>query len=154
MHVCCYRTLRMKAGSVLLHHEDMKLNPSWDLVFPCPKKTSFWIPATPMVSQKAVSQCDLWSGSQNVAYICFVFLFVSELVRLRVVFFPPKNDFKNEQTTFCSHDRVLPHLSWLASSTPPLGLLRPAARFSSTCRLMRAKWIFDSLFDCSHSAES
>lgn len=22
----------------LLHHEDMKLNPSWDLVFPCPKK--------------------------------------------------------------------------------------------------------------------
>lgn len=28
----------MKAGSVFLHHEDMKLNPSWDLVFPCPKK--------------------------------------------------------------------------------------------------------------------
>lgn len=153
MHVCCYRTLRMKAGSVFLHHED-ETESELGFSFPMSKKNCFWITATPMVSQKAVSQCNLWSGSQNVAYICFVFLFVSELVRLRVVFFPSKNDFKNEQTTFCSHDRVLPHLSWLASSTPPLGLLRPAARFSSTCRLMRAKWIFDSLFDCSHSAES
>lgn len=56
--------------------------------FPMSKKPNcFWITATLMVSQKAVSQCNLWSGSQNVAYICFVFLSVSELVRLRVIFF-------------------------------------------------------------------
>lgn len=68
--------------------------------FPMSRKNSFWIPATPMVSQKAVSQCDLWSGSQNVAYICFVFLFVSKLVRLRVVFFPPRMILKTSRPLF------------------------------------------------------
>lgn len=91
----------MKAGSVFFTSQRYETESELGFSFPMSKKTNcFWITATPMVSQKAVSQCNLWSGSQNVAYICFVFLFVSELVRLRVVFFPPRMILKTSRPLF------------------------------------------------------
>lgn len=119
--------------------------------FPMSKKTVFGSQPHRWCRRRQFHNVIFGPAPKTLLTFALFFCLCRSLFGFESFFSPPRMIFKNEQTTFCSHDRVLPHLSWLASSTPPLGLLRPAARFSSTCRLMRAKWIFDSLFDCSHS---